>query len=160
MPILEEFKQVVNDQNLESVPTEALKNREGAIINMALIASICNCTTDHVCSFLQRMKDLISASCLTKKKTVCLNIAIGHMWFYPNKTFEFKSAGLDDVIENIYTKEQNTEVQSRATENGSQLRIPVTKGLRIQKMLQEAKDKKNQPYNSHQYLSNFLQNQI
>lgn len=68
---------------------------EQATVNIKAIAQVCGCSPDTVTNFLSKMRDFALSYSKEKKRTVCLNVSIGHMILYPNSTIEFKSVDLN-----------------------------------------------------------------
>ena len=83
---------VLNSENLASKGDLEL---EQTTVNIKAIAQVCGTSPDIVSNFLTKMKDLAVSFSKDKKRTVCLNISLGHMVLYPNQSIEFKSVDLN-----------------------------------------------------------------
>ena len=103
-----------NCDNFEDIPDVA-SSKEVAQMNLKAIANVCDCTQEQVVSILCKLKEMVLNVC--KRKTVQLNMQIGSLYFYSNKTFEFRQ----------FRKENEAFPTTRFNTNGT---------------LVEAKDKK------------------
>lgn len=172
LKILDAFKLHINNQSAVKIPIEVsfdhvdsslvqhLKNRELVCPNFQAIAEVCRCRPEQLSSFLNKVKDQILFTCLTKKRSVCLNLAVGQMWFYPSMNAEFKSLQLNEIIDTMYKHEIESTV-SGGTGRGGHFKLKGARGPKQSKLIQQAIEKKRESANQNfNFLSSFLQTQF
>ena len=173
LKILDAFKLNINSQSSSKIPIEVsftslsnplvqhLKNRELVCPNFGAIAEVCHCRPEQLNAFLTKVKDLVVQTCANKKRTVCLNLAVGQMWFHSSMTAEFKSLQLNEIIDTMYKHEVESTVSGGSNRMGGYIKIKGARGPKQSKLIQQAIEKKRENANQNfNFLSSFLQTQF
>ena len=94
-------------------------------LNLNHVAAACNCSSEQVCSFLNRVRDLVISNCLKHSKNVSLNMGIGSLNFGTNKQVEFKSHSITDMLDTFY---QYEKVQDKKRDKSPGKNTSVNRG--------------------------------
>jgi len=99
---------------------------------------------------LHKLKDM--AIFISKSKPLSLNIAVGTLYFYPNKSYEFRTIGSTTLTEHKLEK-LKTQAEEKTKVVGSR-DVQVSNKNRISSLL------KGEDPNEYAHLSDFLKNQM
>jgi len=82
-------------------------------VNLQSLAQVCGCTSEQVMQIISKVKEAVLQ--ISSKKTASVNMSVGHLIFYPNSTYDFKTIGTLDLNQKFYGKRAIDE--QRGTES-------------------------------------------